>query len=123
MYVSKKEKHILIIFASHIRLYISMHNSNRKKRNRNSEHISCFRNRENNKKKTFCQSTETHFRKEIKLIFDELYQEEIMYLKKSKLYTTSLFESAFLKKQVSCKFFVDLMLMIILNQANIYLKN
>jgi hypothetical protein len=67
-----------------------------KKRNRNNEHISYFINRENNKKN--CQSTEIDFRKETKLIFVELYQEEIMYLKKSKLYTTSLFESAFLKK-------------------------
>jgi len=101
MYVSReKKKNILVMF-----LYISMYD------NRNNEHISCFINRAREKritKKILSIDRNTFF---------ELYQ-EVMCLK-NKLYTTSLFESVFLKK-VIFESFVDLMLMVILNQANMY---
>jgi hypothetical protein len=94
--------------------------------NRNNEQISCVLNRARESNKNFfCQLSETHFRSKQKLTFVKIYQEEeeeVMCLKKRKqLYTTSLFESVFLKK-VIFESSVDLISMEILNQANMYLE-
>jgi len=77
------KKNIFFMFAYHIRLYIDMQNS--QKRNRSNEYISffCFINRKTEvgiTKNHFCQSIETHFRKKT---FAELYQEEVMCLKRN----------------------------------------